>query len=243
VTARYSDRIIAVSDVCRDGLVRCGVPPGKIDVILNGTPPLPRLSETERAALRAARGVAEGDFLVGILARIEPYKGHMYLLEAAERLLGQGRKIKILVAGTGEYEREVRARARTPGVADAVEFLGFVEEPAPFLGILDAQVNASTVEATSLSLLEGMSIGLPAVASDDGGNTRVIRDGENGLVFKSRDSARLADCLARLMDDAALRDKLGAGALEIYAREFTGDRTARETENTYRKVWENHHGK
>ncbi|MDR3278045.1 MAG: glycosyltransferase, partial [Oscillospiraceae bacterium] len=39
VTARYSDRIIAVSDVCRDGLVRCGVPPGKIDVILNGTPP------------------------------------------------------------------------------------------------------------------------------------------------------------------------------------------------------------
>jgi glycosyltransferase involved in cell wall biosynthesis len=243
VTARYSDRIIAVSDVCRDGLVRCGVPPGKIDVILNGTPPIPRLSEAERAALRASRGVAAEDFLVGILARIEPYKGHLYLLEAAERLLGQGRKIKVLVAGTGEYEREVRARARAPGIADAVQFLGFVGELAPFLGILDAQVNASTVEATSLSLLEGMSVGLPAVASDDGGNTRVIRDRENGLVFKSRDSAQLAACLAQLMDGAVLREKLSAGALEIYAREFTGGRTARETENTYRKVLEGNRGK
>jgi glycosyltransferase involved in cell wall biosynthesis len=212
-------------------------------VILNGSPPVPRLTDAERTAVRASRGVAADELLVGILARIEPYKGHMYLLEAMEILLAQGRKIKLLIAGTGEYEPEVKARARALGVSDAVQFLGFVGELAPFLGILDVQVNASTVEATSLSLLEGMSVGLPAVASDDGGNTRVIRDGENGLVFKSRDSAGLADCLARLTDDAALRDRLGAGALEVYAREFTGDRTARETENTSRKVWEERKGK
>jgi glycosyltransferase involved in cell wall biosynthesis len=236
ITKLYADRIIAVSPVCKNALTASGVPEGMIDVVLNGTPPLERLTAEKRAAAREGYGVADGAFAIGILARVEPYKGHMYLLDAARALIESGENIKVLIAGTGEYEQTVRDRADELRLGDAVTFLGFVGEIEAFLGALDVQVNASTVEATSLSLLEGMSIGLPAVASDDGGNPEVITDGVNGLLFQSRDADMLADKLERVIQDGELRAKLSRGALEIYARDFTGDRTARETENTYRKV-------
>jgi glycosyltransferase involved in cell wall biosynthesis len=236
LTKRYADRIIAVSPVCRDALLASGVPPGMIDVVLNGTPPLEKLTPEKRAAARERYGVAHGEFAIGILARVEPYKGHMYLLDAAKLLLDRGHAFKVLIAGTGEYEPQVRERAKELGLGETVKFLGFVSEIDEFLGALDMQVNASTVEATSLSLLEGMSIGLPAIASNDGGNPLVIADGENGLLFKSRDARMLAELLQRVMESGELREKLSRGAKEIYARDFTGVRTARETEDTYRKV-------
>lgn len=70
-----------------------------------------------------------------------------------------------------------------------VFFAGFIERVERALWAMDAQINASTEsEGTSLSLLEGMSFGLPAVVSDIGGNPLLIQDGENGLVFPNRDS-------------------------------------------------------
>ncbi|MFR6187280.1 MAG: glycosyltransferase [Lawsonibacter sp.] len=64
---------------------------------------------------------------------------------------------------------------------------------AALLNILDVQLNASYgTEATSLALLEGMSLGLPTIASDYGGNPWLVTDGENGLLFPSRDSQAMA---------------------------------------------------
>ena len=105
------------------------------------------------------------------------------------------------------------------------------------LWAMDAQINASTEsEGTSLSLLEGMSFGLPAVVSDIGGNPLLIQDGENGLVFPNRDSQALAGCVARLMDDPALLRKLGEGAKRSFEENYTGEIFAKHVEDVYRDV-------
>ena len=238
INERYADRIIAIGEICRDDLISCGVSGLKIDVMLNGTPPLPVLSKQQRDETRREYGIAPDEYLAGIVGRIEPYKGQMFVVEAARILKDNGRRLKIIIAGTGSYEGEVKKRAHELGLDDVVLFPGFIQDVAPLLNILDVQINASYIETSSLSLLEGMSIGLPAIASNESGNPWVIKDGVNGLLFNSRDSESLAAVIARLCDSPELADTLSAGALTVYADKFTCERFAGDTEATYLKTLE-----
>lgn len=234
----YADHIIAVSPATRDNLTEGGISPKKITVVMNGVAPVSPISEEEKAALRRSLGLEPDVFTFGILARIEDYKGHLYLVYAAKLLKDRGySNFRILVAGTGAFEEEVTRAVTEMGVEDVVQMLGFRSDAAALLNILDVQLNASYgTEATSMALLEGMSLGLPTIASDYGGNPFVITSGQNGLLFPSKDSAALADAMAELMDHpeevAIMREK----ALETYQSRFTGEVFARNTEQIYENV-------
>ena len=238
VNEHYADRIIAVSPAARDNLVDAGVSPDKITVVMNGVAPVPRTDPAEQAALRRELGLPPGAVVFGILARLEDYKGHLDLVRAARLLKDRGvDRFRVLVAGTGSFEQEVARAVREEGVADLVALLGFRSDVAALLNVLDVQLNASWgTEATSMALLEGMSLGLPTIASDYGGNPWVVRDGETGLIFPRRDPAALAAAMKRLMDRPGERAAMGAAALALYEREFTGAAFARRVEEVYRQV-------
>ena len=235
VNEHYADRIIAVSPATRDNLTDGGISPKKITVVMNGVAPVERISPEERAQLRSQLNIPEGCVVFGILARIEDYKGHLYLVEAARLLKERGvTGFRVLIAGTGAFEGQVAQAIEKDQVGDVVNMLGFRSDVAQLLGALDVQLNASYgTEATSLALLEGMSLGLPTVASDYGGNPWVIKDGEEGLLFPRRNAAALADAMERLIQDGALREAMGRRALERFQREFTGEVFARNTEKIY----------
>lgn len=235
VNERYADRIIAVSPAARDNLVQGGVSPGKITVVMNGTAPVPRTSEEERAALREALSIPPGAVVFGILARLEDYKGHLYLVEAVRLLKERGREdFTVLAAGAGPFEGELARAVEDAGVGDRLRLLGFRSDVAALLNILDVQLNCSYgTEATSMALLEGMSLGLPSIASDYGGNPWVVEDGQTGLIFPSRDAAALADAMERLMDRPEERRAMGRRARELYESSFTGEAFAQNTENIY----------
>lgn len=234
----YADHIIAVSPATRDNLTEAGISPKKITVVMNGVAPVSPISDEEKAALRQSLGLGKDVFTFGILARIEDYKGHLYLVYAAKLLKDRGySNFRILVAGTGAFEEEVTRAVTEMGVEDVVQMLGFRSDAAALLNILDVQLNASYgTEATSMALLEGMSLGLPTIASDYGGNPFVITSGQNGLLFPSKDSAALADAMAELMDHPEEVSIMREKALETYQSRFTGEVFARNTEQIYENV-------
>lgn len=234
----YADHIIAVSPATRDNLTEGGISPKKITVVMNGVAPVSPISDGEKAALRQSLGLGKDVFTFGILARIEDYKGHLYLVYAAKLLKDRGySNFRILVAGTGAFEEEVTRAVTEMGVEDVVQMLGFRSDAAALLNILDVQLNASYgTEATSMALLEGMSLGLPTIASDYGGNPFVITSGQNGLLFPSKDSAALADAMAELMDHPEEVSIMREKALETYQSRFTGEVFARNTEQIYENV-------
>lgn len=234
----YADHIIAVSPATRDNLTEGGISPKKITVVMNGVAPVSPISDEEKAALRRSLGLEPDVFTFGILARIEDYKGHLYLVYAAKLLKDRGySNFRILVAGTGAFEEEVTRAVTEMGVEDVVQMLGFRSDAAALLNILDVQLNASYgTEATSMALLEGMSLGLPTIASDYGGNPFVITSGQNGLLFPSKDSAALADAMAELMDHPEEVSIMREKALETYQSRFTGEVFARNTEQIYENV-------
>ena len=245
VNEHYADHIIAVSPAAAQNLTDAGISKNKITVMMNGVAPLTRASDEECAALRAELGLAPNVFTAGILARIEPYKGHLYILEAAEQLKREGRDFRILIAGTGSFENEVRKAIAEKNLENEVLFLGFRSDVAKLLSILDVQLNASYgTEASSIALCEGMSLGVPANASDYGGNPWQIDDGEDGLIFPSRDSAALARALARLMDEPETLKNMQKRAVEIFHERFTGEIFARNVERVYlNTLEETGHGK
>lgn len=231
-----SDGVLAIGPSARESLTASGIPDRKIHVLFNGVPPLPAPTAEERAACRAGYGFSPDDFVVGILARVEEYKGHRTVLLAVEQLLHQGRPVRLLVAGEGGYLPQLMALAKhlPPGT---VIFPGFIQDVEQALWAMDVQVNASyESETSSLSLLEGMSMGLPAVVSDCGGNPFLIQNGKNGLVFPRQDAQALCHHLAQLMDDRALMAQMGQAAITIFQAHFTSDAYAKHIETVYEDV-------
>lgn len=237
VNSFFADSIIAVSPATAENLTDSGVPEKKITTMMNGVEPLRRSTPEACAALKKQLGIPEGVFTAGILARLEPYKGHMLLLDAAKELLDEGRDFRILIGGSGSAQADILKRIEELGLSENVLFLGFVDNVSQILSILDVQLNCSYgTEASSLALIEGMSLGLATIASDYGGNPWQVDDGITGLLFKSREPKQLAEKLRTLMDDPVLLAQMRHNALEIYRNRFTGEIFAKNIEAVYTKT-------
>ncbi len=233
----YADRVIAVGNAAKDSLVESGIPEKYIDVMMNGSEQLPKATPEQRSLYRCDLGIAEDEFVIGMLARIEVYKGYDDVFDALKLLLAEGLKVKFVIAGSGQYEAELKKRAFDEGLQDVVIFTGFIENVAEILSVMDVQINASfESETSSLSVIEGFSIGLPAVVSDCGGNVLLVDDSVNGYIFPMRDSAKLASCIKILAEDRELLLQMGDSALKIYNERFTGQSFAAHVEEVYIKV-------
>ena len=240
INNHYADGIIAVAEAAKDNLTETGVDPKLIRVILNGVKGLSPADADERQQNRLRFGItSDDDKVISIVARLEDIKGHEYFIDAADILLKNGIKAKFLIAGTGSYEPKLREKAKNMGLDGKVIFTGFIKDIENLMKITDIQVNASYgTEATSLALLEGMSIGIPAVVSDFGGNPGVIKNGENGFVVPKQNAEALATGINRLLTDEKLYRKMSEKAIDIFNTTFTAEAMTRSTEALYDELLE-----
>ncbi len=229
-----ADKIIAVAEAAKENICDIGVSEKKIDVILNGVEPLREYSAEEVQAAKAKFGVPDDFKCAAIVARLNQVKGHKYFVEAAKHLRDAGVKAKFLIAGTGDMETAIKEQIEENNLQDYVIMLGFLTEVEPLMNIIDVQVNCSFgTEATSLSLLEGMSLGKPAVVSDFGGNPGVIKDGKNGYVVPTHNAKAVADRLIELFTDEALYVRMKQESKKMFDDIFTAKRYAENIDNIY----------
>lgn len=227
--------IVAVAQAAADNLTDTGVDPRKITVIINGVDEMRRTSDTERAELKKSLDIDDKTFVCGISARLEPYKGHSYLLDTMKLVLGHHPDTVLLVVGGGSCEAELKKQADSAGISESVRFVGFANDVAPYYNIMDLNLNCSWgTETSCLALSEGMSLCVPAVATTYGGNPYMITDGVNGLLVPEKDSVAMAEAIIRIIDDPALREKLSAGARAMYEQKFTAVAMTRRLEALYK---------
>jgi len=170
-TLRYRwlcDRLIcvcqAVAGVCRDS----GVPDRMLRVVNNGCEITPD-THLDRSVVRAQLGVAERDFLALTVAHLNSCKGHAYLLDAMPLIAKEFPNIRLLLAGSGPLENQLRSQARQTGVDGMVRFLGFRDDVPGLLKAVDLFVLPSLAEGLSAVLLEAASAGCPVVSTTVGG--------------------------------------------------------------------------
>ena len=236
--ASLSDRVIATATAAADDLLALGIPMEKIKVIINGSDPVREVGEAELDAARAAFGIDKSAFCVGICARLVACKGHSTLLHAAREVLDTSPSpIVFLIAGDGPERERLQSEARDLGIADYVRFLGFLNDTAPFYRLLDLNVNCSVgTETSCLAISEGMSAGVPALATDYGGNPAMVEEGTSGFLFPQNDSHALANLILRIQSNRSLLNSLRHGALLRYQAHFTAERMTRQTTRVYEEI-------
>jgi glycosyltransferase involved in cell wall biosynthesis len=161
-TERFSDMTIAVSQTVRDRMVTWGVRPSRITVIPNGVD-LGRVAfdAAARATVRDQFGMAGGEYVIGVLGRLDPNKQFDLVIEAAAPLLAGG--ARLLVVGKGDQDARLRQVAAACGVTDRVAFAGERHDVAAVLSAMDLFVASSAQETFGLSVLEALGNGAPVL--------------------------------------------------------------------------------
>ncbi len=225
---RAVDRFAAVSECVRQVLTGAGVSPDAVDVIYNGIDLGP--FSGERATARAQLDFSPAETLVVSAGALSREKNQALLLEAWAGLFRRFPHARLLLAGSGPLEKELRTMADRRGL-ERIDFLGHREDVPTLLLASDVYVSTSDTEGLSLSVMEAMAAGLPVVATAAGGVKELVDEGDTGLTVPLRDAPALGDALAALLADPARRIALGqrgrARALASFGLPAMAERYAR----------------
>ena len=179
-------------------------------------------------------GIPEGSIILGCCGRLEKVKGQDLLILAAARLIRRGYDIYLLLVGDGSAKEEYKTLSARLGILSRVKFCGYVSDPEKYQSLFSINVNPSRgTETSCLASSECMSLGIPTVASDFGGNPEMRIPYINGLLFRSDDSYSLSEKLSSLLENPALCKRLSIGALKVYKERFSAERMLRDYENMY----------
>lgn len=154
---------------------------------------------------------------VGMLARIDPWKGQLLLLDAFAAAFPNGDE-RLELAGAAPFGHEgfadeLRARARELGVESRVTVLGHIDDVAGLLRSWDIAVQASLrPEPLGQNVLQYLAAGVPSIVADEGGPAEWVDDERNGIRVTPRDTAALSAALRRLATDPALRQRISSAA-------------------------------
>ena len=187
----------------------------------------------ERFAPETPRPEAGGPVIITCVARLEPVKNHLLLLEAARLLKDRDRRFELWLVGDGQGRARYRSTCAAWGLGSHVHFLGYRDDVPHVLAKSDIGTLTSLKEGIPRAVLEAMAAGLPVVATDVTGTREVVRDGDTGLLVPPHDAPGLAAALERLIDDPALRERMGARGREVVRSGFDEAEIVRNLERVY----------
>jgi len=237
INKKYSAKVIAVSEAVAESLKQEGMPEEKIEIVYGAPVPVVKASFEERELKRKEMGLLPEDFAVGIIARLAVVKDHPTFLRAAAKVQKTGLPIKFFVIGSGECEANLKAMAKELSLENTL-FMGFIEDIDIIYNALDLNVLTSKSEALSLSLIEGMTVGLPALGSDTGGIGEVITEGVTGELFPVGDSEALAEKILKLYKDKELYAKYSENAEKNIKERFSAQVMCKKMTDIYKRLIE-----
>jgi hypothetical protein len=234
---RIFRRMIAVSGFIKRGLVeKFGVAADQVRVIHNGIDPaqIEKASAEEAAEFREKFGCG-GAVVFSLIARITKSKGHYDVIEAL-RLLPRELNYKCLIAGEGKDKHKLQAQVARYGLGEKVVFCGFQANIPALMKASDVILLPSHREPFGLSILEGMFSSKPLLVSSSGGIPEIVTNDCEGIVFPAKDVAALAKGIELLVEDPALRRRLGEEAYRTAHRRFLLSKMIEDTEAYYREI-------
>lgn len=207
---RLADAIICVSAEEQLHARNLGLDPRRLCVVENGLHALP---PADRSAARTRLQLAPGQICAGFVGRVSGQKAVDRLIRAFSSLYATHPSLVVAVVGDGEELPAMRALASQLQVADRIRFLGAADGVALMAGF-DLFVLSSNYEAFPYVYLEALARGLPIVTTDVGGATAVVDPAVNGYIVPRADLPGFAEAIAKLTDDAGLRQRMSQAALQ-----------------------------
>lgn len=230
--ASLFERVIVVADSVGEVVVANeGIPSSRIVRIYNGVdtarfaPP----TRPQRLQAREHLGFADEDFVVGMIARFRPEKGHDILLAGALAAATDIPSLRILAVGGGPLLEEFRSRFRHECDERRIQLLEDATDVTSYLHAMDVGcLLPNGNEGFSNSVLEKMAVALPLIVTDVGGNAEAVIDGDNGRVIPPRNVDAFRRALLTLHAEPAGRLRMGQRSRQLVEEKFTLQRMCRE---------------
>ena len=226
--------IVVNAAAIKDSLVARGISPQKIEVIRNGVPERPAVPSGQRSQIRERLlGAAKSDPLILFVGRLFPQKNPMLFVEMARRLLDDGVRCKFGIVGDGPLRPALASRIAAARMTDSVRLLGHQRDVPSLLCSADLLVLTSDWEGMPNVVLEALSMGVPAVATDVGGVREIIVDGANGFVVPRADLDLLTSRVKTLVSSSTGRLQMGEHGREHVERNFSVQTMVQRTAALY----------
>jgi glycosyltransferase involved in cell wall biosynthesis len=212
-----------------------GIPARKIATIPNAVCP-EHFPDDGGLETRLELKISSDAPVVGFVGRFFPEKNLFHFLQALVRVRASSPAMVGLLVGDGPLFEETQAQAETLGLARSLRFTGFREDISRLLAAMDVFVLPSATEGLSMTLLEAMAAGKPAVVSTVGGSQEAVVDGVTGFTVSPGDPDRLGEAIARLLAEPESRRRMGEAARQRMAREFSSERQVEQLAALYESI-------
>jgi glycosyltransferase involved in cell wall biosynthesis len=238
-------QIIAEADhvfALNSALARWAGAEGRVSLLTNAAAPAPAVPTSRAGEIRARLGL-EGEVVVGYVGSLMAYEGLDDLILGVARLRAGGRRVKLLLVGNGPVLAGLIELAHRAGAGDAVVVTGRVkhEKVSDYYSAIDiAAVPRKSMTVTELVMplkpFEAMAAGKPILASDVEPMREFLTDGREALLFRKGSLDDLTHVLTRLVDNPALRQKLGFAGRQSLQDRWTWAKVAGDASEVYRRL-------
>ncbi len=173
--------------------------------------------------------------IIGTVSRLSKEKDQKTLIDAVKIVSKNRNDIRFLFVGDGPMRNELEEYSIKNGLKECVTFLGFKKDVAESLKNIDIFVLSSLTEGISVSLLESMAAGKPAIVTNVGGNPEIVVDGETGILVPSKDPQKMAESIMKIIQNPDLAKKMGRAGRKRVEGKFSLQRMVREYEQIYKE--------
>jgi glycosyltransferase involved in cell wall biosynthesis len=218
--ALFTPAVVAISNATKKALVKYEFTPRKnIQLIFKGIFPLKR-NDPEAKKLRDSLRIPGDAFVVGTVSRLDPVKNQGMMLRAFKEFSEKRPDSYLLMVGDGPDKEKLISLANELGIRDRTMFTDFINNPLHYLAAMNLFLLSSHTEGTSMTLLESIRLGIPAVAANVGGSPEIIAEGVTGLLTESDNESSFAIALEALCENENLRAGMVEGAQEQFNERF-----------------------
>lgn len=190
------------------------------------------VSDAEKLQMRSKEGLKDSDFVILCTGELNQNKNQKALIKAAAELKESIPGLKILLAGNGPLEQELRMQIRELGVEDEVRLLGYRTDLEKVTPAADLVVSCSYREGLPLNILEAMLCRKPVVASVNRGHRELVRTGYNGYLVPPDSPAKYAEAIKKIYSSRKLAEQLGENGLRM-AQPYTAASVKKELSRIY----------
>jgi len=237
---KYVTRFLGNSDTAMREISKIEkIAPNRISVIYNGLDSS-RFEVSDQMIIEAAQKIhiEEKQKVVGIVANLRPVKDIESFIRAAGILIRSHINLRFVIIGGGDSQTqtELEKLAEELNLIDCIMFMGSIENPLAYIRNFDIGVLCSTSEGLSNTLIEYAASGIPAVATNVGGNGEVVADHKTGLLVPPKNPKKLAEAVDILLRDNDLRKKLGENARKMATEKFNLFMSVKLHQSLYTKL-------
>ena len=236
ITSFMVDHYVAVSESVQRYIIdKSKISAEKISVIYNGVNIKSQDNSCEQNPKMPFK-IEDKDRILMTVGRLHKQKGHCYLIQAVSKVRKEFPNVKLLVAGEGEEENNLKKLVKSLDLTNEVIFAGLSSDIEGILSMAELFILPSLWEGLPNVLLEAMAAGKPVVATKVGGISEIVVPGETGMLIPPRDTDALAIAIIDLLQNRLKAKDMGEAARIRAGKRFSIYKMIEKTENLYQEL-------